>query len=45
LGSFKGAWVSFWEKEPCLDIFKGMDVIAEDLPALADGIVGFAAKQ
>ncbi|KAL4887543.1 HAD-like protein [Aspergillus karnatakaensis] len=38
---FKGAWVSVWEKEPCLDIFKEMDVIAGDLPALADGIVGF----
>ncbi|KAL2833329.1 HAD-like protein [Aspergillus cavernicola] len=42
---FKGAWVSFWEKEACLDIFKEMDVIAEDLPALADGIVGFSGKQ
>ncbi|KAL5341632.1 HAD-like protein [Aspergillus crustosus] len=38
---FKGAWVSFWEKEPCLDIFKEMEVIAEDLPALAKGIVGY----
>ncbi|KAL4941885.1 hypothetical protein BDV06DRAFT_235784 [Aspergillus oleicola] len=42
---FKGAWVSVWEKEPCLDIFKEMDVIAADLPALADGIVGHSTKQ
>ncbi|KAF3402668.1 hypothetical protein DPV78_004216 [Talaromyces pinophilus] len=45
LCGFKGAWVSFWEKEPCLDIFKGMDVIAVDLPTLADGIVSFSSDQ
>ncbi|KAL4907800.1 hypothetical protein BDW74DRAFT_175582 [Aspergillus multicolor] len=42
---FKGAWVSVWEKEACLDIFKEVDVIAEGLPGLADGIVGFSKKQ
>ncbi|RDI83563.1 hypothetical protein Vi05172_g6515 [Venturia inaequalis] len=42
---FKGAWASFWEKEACLDIFGEMEVQAMDLPGLADGIVGYAAKK
>jgi 2-haloacid dehalogenase len=44
INSFKGAWASFWEKESCLDIFGEMDVVADDLPALADGIVAYATK-
>lgn len=39
---FKGAWVSVWEKETCSDIFGDMDVIADDLPSLADKIVASA---
>lgn len=42
--SFKGAWVSLWEKETCLDIFEGMDVVKDDLPALAEGIIAFSTK-
>ncbi|KAL4791880.1 HAD-like protein [Aspergillus venezuelensis] len=42
---FKGAWVSVWEREACTDIFGEMDVVAEDLVGLADGIVGFSNKQ
>lgn len=38
--SFKGAWVSVWELEQCEDIFGDMDVVADDLPKLADGIIG-----
>ncbi|KAK8031626.1 hypothetical protein PG990_001360 [Apiospora arundinis] len=36
---FKGAWVSLWEKEICSDIFGDMDVVANSLPDLADGIL------
>ncbi|KAL4963083.1 HAD-like protein [Aspergillus stella-maris] len=42
---FKGAWVSVWEKEACTDIFGEMDVVAEDLVGLADGIVKYSTKQ
>jgi hypothetical protein len=42
--SFKGAWVSEWELEQCEDVFGGMDVVADSLPALADGIIAAAAK-
>ncbi|KAK8038304.1 2-haloacid dehalogenase [Apiospora phragmitis] len=38
---FNGAWVSLWEKESCSDIFGDMDVVADSLPELADGIVAF----
>ncbi|KAF7531067.1 hypothetical protein G7054_g9245 [Neopestalotiopsis clavispora] len=41
---FKGAWVSEWELEQCEDVFGGMDVVADSLPALADGIIAAAAK-
>ncbi|KAK6076865.1 putative 2-haloalkanoic acid dehalogenase [Seiridium cupressi] len=36
---FKAAWVSVWEQEQCSDIFGEMDVVADDLLALADGII------
>lgn len=36
---FKGAFVTVWEQEQCADIFGEMDVVADDLPALADGII------
>ncbi|KAK7996070.1 hypothetical protein PG991_015537 [Apiospora marii] len=38
---FKGAWVSLREKEMCSDIFGDMDVVADSLPEMADGIVAF----
>ncbi|KAK8046935.1 hypothetical protein PG996_014999 [Apiospora saccharicola] len=38
---FKGAWVSLWEKEMCSEIFGEMDVVADSLPEMADGIVAF----
>ncbi|KAI8721527.1 hypothetical protein NCS52_00294300 [Fusarium sp. LHS14.1] len=41
---FKGAWVSLWEKESCSEIFGEMEVIADDLPGLADGIVNYSPK-
>ncbi|RAK94380.1 HAD-like protein [Aspergillus costaricaensis CBS 115574] len=40
---FKGAWVSLWEKEKCPDIFGEMDVEAESLPMLAEGIIAATA--
>lgn len=43
--SFKGAWASMWESEICSDIFGDMEVVAEDLPALADGIIGYDEKK
>lgn len=33
--------MSVWEKENCSDIFGDMDVIADDLPTLADKIIAF----
>ncbi|QDS76012.1 hypothetical protein FKW77_004840 [Venturia effusa] len=42
---FKGAWASFWEGEPCLDIFGEMEVQASSLPELADGIVAYTSKK
>lgn len=42
---FKGAWVSLWEKETCSDIFGEMDVVADGLPSLADGIIAASNKQ
>ncbi|KAH8885262.1 HAD-like protein [Thozetella sp. PMI_491] len=38
---FKGAWASVWEKESCSDIFGEMDVVADSLVKLADGIIAF----
>ncbi|OJJ68887.1 hypothetical protein ASPBRDRAFT_658073 [Aspergillus brasiliensis CBS 101740] len=40
---FKGAWVSIWEKETCSDIFGEMDVVADSLPMLAEGIIAATA--
>lgn len=31
--------MSVWEQEQCEDIFGGMDVVADDLPSMADGII------
>lgn len=31
--------MSVWEKETCSDIFGEMDVVADDLLSLADGII------
>ncbi|KAJ5108315.1 2-haloalkanoic acid dehalogenase [Penicillium angulare] len=42
---FKGAWVSVWEKETCADIFGEMDVVANDLVSLADGIISASAAK
>ncbi|KAL0940375.1 2-haloalkanoic acid dehalogenase [Colletotrichum truncatum] len=36
---FKGAWCSVYEKEPCVDLFGEMDVMADDLPELARKII------
>ncbi|GKZ21341.1 hypothetical protein AbraIFM66951_010130 [Aspergillus brasiliensis] len=40
---FRGAWVSIWEKETCSDIFGEMDVMADSLPMLAEGIIAATA--
>ncbi|KAM5343722.1 hypothetical protein ACJ41O_012259 [Fusarium nematophilum] len=42
---FKGAWASVWEQEPCTDIFKEIEVISDDLPTMADGIIVYSARQ
>ncbi|EXJ83389.1 hypothetical protein A1O1_07011 [Capronia coronata CBS 617.96] len=42
---FIGAWVAAFEKEPCQDIFGDMDVMAETLPEMADGIIAASAKK
>jgi len=34
-----------WEKEQCTDIFGEMDVVAADLPAMADGIIEASTKK
>ncbi|TVY54577.1 hypothetical protein LCER1_G005423 [Lachnellula cervina] len=36
---FKGAWCSVLEKEPCLEIFGEMDVMADSLPEMARMVV------
>lgn len=36
---FKGAYCTVWEKEPCTDLFGEMDVMADDFPAMARGII------
>ncbi|PYH93382.1 HAD-like protein [Aspergillus ellipticus CBS 707.79] len=41
---FRGAWVSDWEKETCSDIFGEMDIVAHDLPGLADGIIAASGE-
>lgn len=43
--SFKTAWVSFWEKEQCNEIFGQMDAVADDLPSLADAITAASSKK
>ncbi|KAK5022746.1 hypothetical protein LTS07_009723 [Exophiala sideris] len=42
---FKTAWVSFWEKEQCTDVFGEMDATADDLPSLADAIIAASSKK
>lgn len=42
--SFKGAWVSVWEKESCSDLYGEMEVVADDLPGLAEGIINYYSK-
>lgn len=37
--SFKGAYSAVWEKEPLTELFGDMDVLAESLPEMADGII------
>ncbi|KAI8244054.1 (S)-2-haloacid dehalogenase 4A [Colletotrichum sp. SAR 10_99] len=41
---FKGAWVSVWEKESCSDLHGEMEVVADDLPGLAEGIIDYYSK-
>ncbi|KAE9578369.1 hypothetical protein CGMCC3_g5539 [Colletotrichum fructicola] len=41
---FKGAWVSVWEKESCSDLYGEMEVVADDLPGLAEGIINHYSK-
>jgi len=36
---FKAAWCSEWEKLPVPEVFGEMDVVADSLEALADGII------
>jgi hypothetical protein len=36
---FKGAYCSVWEKEPCLEIFGEMDIMADSLPEMARKVV------
>jgi len=36
---FKGAYCSVLEKEPCLEIFGEMDVMADSLPEMARSVV------
>ena len=38
-----GAYCTVWEKEPCVDLFRKVDVMADTLPELADGIILFVA--
>jgi 2-haloacid dehalogenase len=37
--SFKGAYCTVWEKEPCLDLFGAMNVMADTCPHMARKIV------
>lgn len=37
--SFKAAWCSIWEKEPCIDVFGEVDVMADSLVEMADKII------
>ncbi|KAF2019916.1 HAD-like protein [Aaosphaeria arxii CBS 175.79] len=36
---FKGAYCTVWEKEPCIDLFGEMDVMASNFPDMARGII------
>lgn len=40
---FKGAYCTVWEKEPLLELFGEMDVVAETLPEMAERVI--AAEQ
>jgi hypothetical protein len=37
--SFKGAYCTVWEKEPCTALFGEMDVMADSFPDMARKIV------
>ncbi|KAK4544296.1 hypothetical protein LTR36_004506 [Oleoguttula mirabilis] len=36
---FKAAWCSVWEKEPAPEVFGDIDILADDLPTMAKGII------
>lgn len=36
---FKAAWCSVWEKLPVSEVFGDVDVVADSLEAMADGII------
>lgn len=36
---YKGAYCTIWEKEPIVELFGEMEVMAETLPAMADKII------
>lgn len=39
ISSFKGAYCTVWEKEPCTDLFGSMDVMEDSFPEMARKIV------
>jgi 2-haloacid dehalogenase len=41
---FKGAYCSIWEKEPCVDLFGKMDVMADTFQEMAQGIIDSPRK-
>ncbi|TEA17051.1 Transcriptional activator of proteases prtT [Colletotrichum sidae] len=41
---FKGAWCSVYEKEPCVELFGEMDVMADSLPEMARKIIAASAS-
>ncbi|OJJ71914.1 hypothetical protein ASPBRDRAFT_30283 [Aspergillus brasiliensis CBS 101740] len=41
---YKGAYCSIWEKEPIVELFGEMEVMAETLPAMADKIIAAENK-
>ncbi|KAH6722799.1 haloacid dehalogenase-like hydrolase [Leptodontidium sp. 2 PMI_412] len=40
---FKGAYCTVWEKEPLLELFGEMEVIADTLPEMADKVIAAAS--
>ncbi|OLN86616.1 Haloacetate dehalogenase H-2-like protein 2 [Colletotrichum chlorophyti] len=42
---FKGAWCSVYEKEPCIDLFGEMDVMADGLPDMARKIIAASERR